>query len=246
MTRCRAHGACSVVTRLLPAVLLTASGVARADAVPPPPQNCPGNTIPTTSHGGPRCAAPPPEHCPPGHRGVIDNRCVLHYCSNDQNCGAGRKCREVPVCFVPHDEWVEDGRIPLDEPKTVYAGKYICKREGDCRWPSECRPTSLCFTAKEAVPTGPRRPPDGRESTAGDSRFAEPPPGDESDTPPPDDGPNGPQPSPGDPAPHGESERPSGCGKGCAATPSEHAPVGAVVLVALLLARRVGRRRQRC
>jgi hypothetical protein len=49
----------------LPLLVLLWSQVALADAVPPPPQNCPKGYTGHTDHGGPYCQPPPPK-CKPG------------------------------------------------------------------------------------------------------------------------------------------------------------------------------------
>src|SRR5262245_44153051 len=70
-----------------------------ADAVPPPPEKCPGGQIPITSHAGPECVAPAPTDCPPGWRGELRGICRLDICVNDQGCGAGKQCRQVELCL---------------------------------------------------------------------------------------------------------------------------------------------------
>jgi hypothetical protein len=199
------------------------AGTALADAIPPPPENCPAGKVGDADHNGQRCVDPAPEDCPPGYRGQIGGQCVLHQCGTDEHCGPDKRCRDVELCYVPHEVWVEYGKRPvvrdnllagppveLDEPKTVFEPVGVCQEEGDCESPSECRPGKLCFPTGVATTAAPSRP-----------RRAEPT---------------------GE-----EKSHPSGCGKGCATRGSGGA-LGGVLLLALgasALRARAWRRRRR-
>jgi len=211
MAHCRA-----VLVGGLTWVLALWAQTALADAIPPPPENCPGDTVPTSDHGGQRCEPPPPEDCPPGYRGQVGGQCVVHQCGTDQDCGPGKHCLDAQICFAPHEVWVEYGRapvsrdnllagppIPLDEPKTVFDPVGVCQQAGDCESPSECRPGKLCFPIGVAATAAPPRP---SGHTPGSTK-----------------------------------DRPSGCGKGCATSGPAGAALGIAVIgvvAALLLTRR--------
>jgi hypothetical protein len=138
MTHCRA----ALVGGLFWALALPAE-ICGADAIPPPPENCPGDTVPTSDHGGQRCEPPPPKNCPPGYVGRVGGACALHRCFTDQDCGRGKQCLDAQICFEPHEVWVEYGRAPvsrdnllagppirLDEPKTVFDPVGVCQQAG--------------------------------------------------------------------------------------------------------------------
>jgi MYXO-CTERM domain-containing protein len=61
------------------AILLSAS-VAAADAVAPPPTDCPNGTHGESSHTGPYCAP--------------------QTCSSDADCSGGQTCRELAMCIA--------------------------------------------------------------------------------------------------------------------------------------------------
>jgi len=195
---------------------------ARADAVPPPPKDCPEGTVGITSHGGPECAKAPPEDCPPGYRGVVGGKCKLAFCSSDTQCNEGSRCQAVDTCqeFREHHwtgwGWKARQPIPrtnlLAEPpsppppgpaKRAWVSLSICGQDGPCKAPGECRPASLC------IPVGAS----------------------------PNASPNA---SPGPTT--GAPDRASGCRKGCAVSPvttlAGAAGLGVLVIVTLLRRRK--------
>lgn len=189
--------------KFLPATLLgTCLWVnnAWADAVPPPPEDCPKGTVGTTSHGGPRCEPEPPKDCAPGYRGVVGGTCELANCTIDAQCEGGLRCLAATTCQefrqLHWTGWGWSAQAPAprsnflagppreapDEPapkEWVVLG--VCGQDGPCPSPAECRPSKLCQSP--AKPVSERRVPRG--GSTGSSI----------------------QPT---------SERPSGCGRGCA------------------------------
>ncbi|MBN1610098.1 MAG: hypothetical protein JW940_25960 [Polyangiaceae bacterium] len=268
------------------AVLLgtTWSGSALGDVVMPPPAHCPAGRVPTTSHRGPECALAPPKNCPPGYTGQIGGRCALYPCESDENCAAWQRCKEVQLCLEPHIVRSTCGALTPEaksligapcgpvEPYTRWDPKSICKKEGDCPAPAECRMSRLCFAKGYRVPPGPPLPGDVRATAdaadasatnAATDSATEPSDSDASTTADRDDGDgavaatqpaaaDSAQPPPVDsaqPAPAGpgasvptSSEHPGGCGRGCATGSSPRA-AGALALMALLVAVRAARRR---
>ena len=67
--------------KALLALLVVASvgvaSVAAADAIPPPPENCPEGSTPVSSHSGTGCKLNPPTNCPSGWRGMLGGVSVL-------------------------------------------------------------------------------------------------------------------------------------------------------------------------
>lgn len=84
--------------------LLAAPGIARADAVPPPPTDCPRGQVGITSHSGPQCVEEAPPDCPTGWRGRLGGTCALTPCETDANCQPGEACVEHSVCLQPFED----------------------------------------------------------------------------------------------------------------------------------------------
>ncbi|MEZ4297075.1 MAG: MYXO-CTERM sorting domain-containing protein [Polyangiaceae bacterium] len=78
---------------------LAGPSVASADAIMPPPEDCPSGQVGTSDHGGPRCVLAAPEDCPTGWQGAMGGQCILHPCVDDTNCNTGEACVEHAVCL---------------------------------------------------------------------------------------------------------------------------------------------------
>jgi hypothetical protein len=94
------------------------AGTARGDVVDPPPRSCPHGGMPTTSHGGPYCAAttcePSGEPCPRGSSCreasicVATSECggqdsyscsgVVASCAYGAGCPRGTTCQRLRTC----------------------------------------------------------------------------------------------------------------------------------------------------
>jgi hypothetical protein len=89
---------------------IAAPSSALADAVPPPPTDCPRGEIGVTSHGGPSCVKEAPKDCPTGWRGTLGGTCTLAPCDTDANCQEGEACVEHAICLAPFsDEFYDYG-----------------------------------------------------------------------------------------------------------------------------------------
>jgi hypothetical protein len=164
---------------LLFALLLTASE-ARADAIGPPPSNCPRGTTPRSSHAGPECVKDPPKDCPNGWEGAYGGDCILHPCTSNVDCPADKPtCVEHSVCLQSFQDdyydYNEDDREQHGEleptrlleapgllagppmpkqkratPITRYNAVNLCSPEVPCTAPNTCQREKLC------VPQGTR------------------------------------------------------------------------------------------
>jgi hypothetical protein len=259
--RVRVHWAIACAAASLWLVL---ASLARADAVPPPPRRCPPGRVPVTSHAGPKCELAPPKSCPPGYRGQVGGQCVLNLCWSDESCGKGKACRETSLCHHSRlvswefgEQQVERSNLlgapprRIDPPELRWEPKSICRKEGDCPLPAECRPGKICYPVGRDLPPPPA-PGARAETGAGSERATNGAGGGSSateatpvETSPVETSPAetaAPLPplgvSPGPPPAH---ERPSGCGGGCATSGPAGAALGIAVLgvvAALLLSRR--------
>lgn len=143
------------------------SRLVAADAVPPPPRECPKGKIGITSHHGPECVEPAPTNCPVGWRGVIRGLCVVETCTTDESCGAGRQCKEADVC--QHEflqEWGWGALVPpppspdalacdpfvlagppqrFDPPRKVIETVDICAADRTCPPESTCQKGRVCL-----------------------------------------------------------------------------------------------------
>ena len=145
-------------------VSLLPAGVAHADVVMPPPEDCPPGQVGTTSHGGPSCAREAPKNCAPGYRGEIGGSCVLAACSSDPECEAGTRCLQVDACQELRElywngwYWRAQRRVapnnllggppepqPDGDPPKAWVKLRICGQDGACNSPAECRPMGLCY-----------------------------------------------------------------------------------------------------
>lgn len=136
-----------------------------ADAVPPPPRDCPPGYTPATGHGGPYCRPPLPTDCPPNHLPKVNGRhaycepppaepCPVgsYWTSSSATstscrgggrcdsgvCGAGYTCRESSLCVT--------------EVQLFRAGSYevvsgVCETDADCGGENE-----QCVTAQRCDP----------------------------------------------------------------------------------------------
>lgn len=143
---------------------LLPSRPAFADAVPPPPEDCPPGQVGTTSHGGPACALEAPKNCAPGYRGEVGGNCVLAACSSDKECEDGQRCLQVDACQELRElywtgwGWRAQRRVaasnllggppepkPEGDPPQAWVKLRICGQDGACNLPAECRPMGLCY-----------------------------------------------------------------------------------------------------
>lgn len=137
---------------------------ARADAVMPPPEDCPPGQVGTTSHGGPACVREAPKNCAPGYRGEVGGSCVLAACASDQECEGGQRCLQIDACQELRElhwtgwGWSAQRRVvpsnllggpprpqPEGDPPTAWVKLRICGQDGACNSPAECRPMGLCY-----------------------------------------------------------------------------------------------------
>jgi MYXO-CTERM domain-containing protein len=204
---------------------LFAASSAWADAVPPPPDDCPKGMVGTTSHGGPRCEKEPPTDCAPGYRGAVGGSCELANCTIDAQCEAGLRCLAATTCqefrelhwtgwnwsaqapVTRHNLFAEaPSEAPDEPPPKEWVVLHICGQDGPCPSPAECRTSKLCYSEKQPVSERPM-PKGGSSPSTG---------------------------------PTVTSERPGGCGRGCAVSHTErsHLWLSLILLVAL-----IGRRR---
>jgi hypothetical protein len=96
--------------------LAVALGVseARADAVPPPPEDCPEGSRGETSHAGPSCVVAPctPDTCEAGKSCKPRGFCLIGTdlkveggtCEDTPDCTSPAVCRKVPVCVAPEQD----------------------------------------------------------------------------------------------------------------------------------------------
>jgi MYXO-CTERM domain-containing protein len=158
---------------LLVAVLGLAD-TAAADAIMPPPDDCPSGEKGISSHSGPQCVKVEPTDCPPGWRGVLGGECMLSPCATDKQCGPSEACIDHSVCLKPSEdgyydygeepppgEAEETGALPKNYPRELLGGpmqpkvkrnkpiiRYeavnLCAAEVQCAAPSTCQTEKLC------------------------------------------------------------------------------------------------------
>ena len=201
-------------------VVLSLAPHAFADAVPPPPDDCPSGTEPVTDHGGPRCEKAAPKNCPSGWRGVIGGECVLHQCTADADCReTGRVCRPASLCFEPHQRYstCQGSRsnalgappvlggpcMQLPEPVTDWNPVNVCGGTERCASPGECRPSKLCVVPNSPSPKVMPRDESGQVQS-----------------------------------------KPSGCGSGCVSAPGHSGTAAALMAIGALGAALALRRRR--
>jgi len=104
---------------------LSLAGVARADVVGPPQEDCPAGTEGSSCHGGPYCR--PVE------------------CLVDQDCNAGETCQDRPMCV---STIVCAGLLPPDANPMDYEQ---AKVEGSCPNGDECAAGATCKTKRLCI-----------------------------------------------------------------------------------------------
>jgi hypothetical protein len=109
----------------LVAAALGAGASARADAVPPPPAECPAGTRGETDHYGP--------HCTPAD------------CQTDADC-PGQRCQPYALCVFDRVFESPRGNTHRREAKGA------CNAGQKCPLDSPCRPGNYCFAANVAAP----------------------------------------------------------------------------------------------
>lgn len=143
---------------------LLSSSDSYADAVMPPPEDCPPGQVGTTSHGGPACVREAPKNCAAGYRGEVGGGCVLAACATDQECEEGRHCLQVDACQELRElhwtgwGWSAQRRVvpsnllggppappPEGDAPKAWVKLRICGQDGACQAPAECRPMGLCY-----------------------------------------------------------------------------------------------------
>jgi hypothetical protein len=141
------------------------SSIAFADAVPPPPRNCPPGQVGITSHGGPRCVPAAPKSCPAGWRPQIGGVCVVAVCFEDANCEAGQKCKQAEVCL--QERLVEWGEAPqsrvdpflfAEPPRHNVPPRKVIETIDVCGDKRSCPDDSKCDTGKICLPKGVDKP----------------------------------------------------------------------------------------
>lgn len=130
-------GCCGSLVWLVAAI---SGGAARADAVPPPPTECPPGAIGVTGHNGPYCT-------PMG-------------CSNDAECGdrmgydkRARTCADVGVCVEERHESSASG-WSHGAPITLRVAHAACADDGRCQV-GTCERGKHCLLAEEPTPPSP-------------------------------------------------------------------------------------------
>lgn len=159
------------------ALLLAALGLAdtaAADAIMPPPDDCPRGEKGVSSHAGPRCVKEAPTDCPPGWRGALGGDCMLRPCTGDEQCDASEACVEHSVClqhsedgFYDYGETPEPGdteesgalpknyapdllggppmpKIKRKKPIIRYEAVNLCAPSVACAAPHTCQTEKLC------------------------------------------------------------------------------------------------------
>jgi hypothetical protein len=114
------------------AATLCWSGGVRADAVPPPPRDCPPGTLGQTDHYGP--------HCAPAD------------CQTDADC-QGKSCRAYALCVF--DRVFESPRGDTHRREA----KGACNAGQRCPLDSPCRPGNYCLAGNVAAPPPATAPP---------------------------------------------------------------------------------------
>ena len=104
---------------------------ARADAVGPPPADCPAGSFGDSCHGGPFCRP--------------------STCESDAACAGGETCQEVKVCVGGVQ--CGGGIETLDDPPIpTFVG--LCKDDGTCDGEATCQPLKQCVGAPDPTSGG--------------------------------------------------------------------------------------------
>jgi hypothetical protein len=140
-------------------LLLLWARSARADAVPPPPKDCPQGTHGVTGHAGPGCV---PDRCPKGASGTMCQGgpcCVARQCGGDAgpSCDAKSTCESVRLCVQPRTTigWAAS-QHPVKEALAT------CDQSGACPGGGTCETLMVCVAppataAPLATPEAPSR-----------------------------------------------------------------------------------------
>lgn len=106
---------------------------ARADAVPPPPEDCPPGALGQTGHDGPYCT---PSTC-------------------DGTCEEGRTCRSIGLCVVT-EERPCGGMTTPGETCTYQHVEALgtCNDQADCTTGGECQIADRCVESGCGCATG--------------------------------------------------------------------------------------------
>lgn len=118
--------------------LFVCSGLALADAIAPPPKDCPPGSQGTSGHCGPAC--------------------VPTACKTDADCGKQKKCRSTRLC-IKKGERTSCGKVPPDLRHIKYPYTEVqgaCPKGGKkCAAGTSCEEALRC--APPAAPAEPRQ-----------------------------------------------------------------------------------------
>lgn len=146
-------------------------GIARADAVPPPPEECPRGTHGTTGHSGAGCVS---DHCPAGSLGMMCKgapTCKVIECVGDGGGLCGGKCQQVKACVRPTTcggGW--------QRPTPAFDAVASCSGGEPCPADSTCKTFMACVGLEDSF-SKPPTPPKAPDKAKPTSDNAGPPPG---------------------------------------------------------------------
>jgi hypothetical protein len=134
------------------------SSVALADAVGPPPKECPAGLVPAAFHNRAACVLPEPKNCPPGWRGELEGLCKLAICDGtDYACRLGEHCAPADLCVVEKiRQWGWGPRAPirgselaappqrLDHPRHEFEAVDVCGEGSKCQ-EGKCEALHVCL-----------------------------------------------------------------------------------------------------
>ena len=123
-----------VMAAVLGAALLAAPAAARADAIGPPPQDCPAGTVGESCHGGPFCD---PEEC-----------------TGDSTCKDGKTCQAVKYCTRQLDCAGGWGKGPYYRTEV----KGLCGINSTCASGGTCTSLKVCLSGAVAGDGGADTP----------------------------------------------------------------------------------------
>jgi len=114
------------------------SAAASADAIRPPPKDCPAGSVGSSSHCGPECKP--------------------LACNSDDDCRDSKVCKETSLC-IESGERGRCGKVPASQRTKKYPYKAAhgeCPDKGDCE-KGTCVPAKRCVTAPKAAPPPPKK-----------------------------------------------------------------------------------------